>query len=202
MTAARWILLATIVAGSTACASSGGGTSASTSPAAPKAGATDGSTPPGPPVIQVREFPASATVTVVAWDADDPAVGLRGLLNRDGTLVGHDRHGDHQFYLSTIYASSQGGFVRAMVESQRVLLPVRAMRDYDACWRGAKCSPLEIVGVRMPDAILRGSRDSLVVSFYASRGANWSVAVRRELIDAYLRTVDSVGTALRSNPVE
>ena len=162
----------------------------------------DSTARPGPPVIQIRQFPASATVAVLGWDADDPAVGLRAQLRRDGTLVGDDRYGDHRLYLSTIYANAQGGFVRAMVEPRTLLRAVRPSRDYDACWGGKQCSPMETVGVRIPDELLRASRDSLVVTFYAPRGSNWSIALRGELIHAYLRAVDSTAAALRNKPVE
>ncbi len=50
----------------------------------------------------------------------------------------------------------------------------------------------------IPDAVLRANRDSLVVTFYTHSNSEFLVSFRRDLLDGYLRAVDSVSTALRS----
>ena len=59
------------------------------------------------------------------------------------------------------------------------------------------CAPMSVVNVQMPDALLRQHRDSLVVNFTAGRIRDWSIMVDREVVDGYLRAVDSVTAALK-----
>lgn len=53
------------------------------------------------------------------------------------------------------------------------------------------------VGVRVPDSLLRANRDSLVVTFFPRVLDPWTITLRRELIAAYLKKVDSVVAELR-----
>ena len=145
----------------------------------------------GPPIVQVRDVWRSSVVSVVAWDVEDAAFGLRAAVNRNGTLVGGDRFGDHLLYITPFYAWYMGGFAHATAEPGKPLLRTGVLRDPDACFYGTQCSPMEIVGVRVPDALLRAHRDSLVVRFHSTRDP-WMITLRRELIAAYLTTVDSV----------
>ena len=55
------------------------------------------------------------------------------------------------------------------------------------------------VGVRVPDSILRANQDSLVVTFFPAATEPWTITLHRDLISAYLKTVDSVVAELRTN---
>src|SRR5439155_14336283 len=48
--------------------------------------------------VEVRYYPHSPTVTIVAWDDADAAYGLRAWLRRDGSLIV-----GHRLYVSTYY---------------------------------------------------------------------------------------------------
>jgi hypothetical protein len=149
------------------------------------------------PVVQVREYWRSSVVTVVAWDPDDPAFGLRTSVTRTGDLVGGLRLGDHQLYMTPLYARYMGGFKYAAVPPGQLLLGTGAQRDPYSCFYGKNCSPMVTVGVRVPDSLLRVNRDSLVVTFYPRVQEPWTIMLRQELIAAYLKKVDSVVVELR-----
>jgi hypothetical protein len=159
------------------------------------------------PIVQVRSFPHSAVVSVVAWSPDEPEYGLRASLARDGELIR-----DHQLYVSTDYenvsispyvsavysrASARRNFVETTAPVERVLLSAGVSRDIDACSGWPKCSPLMIRTVRVPDEFLRSNRDSLAVRFYGREGSELIIAIHRELIDPYLQKFDSVRAVLR-----
>ncbi len=150
-----------------------------------------------PPIVQVRQFPSSAMVSVVGWTSDETAYGLRAEVSRTGDLVGGYRRGDHRLYLTPVYVSDMGGFSHAMLPPGALLRHMGASRDYDACGYGDSCSPRETIGIGIPDSVLRTHRDSLVVMFRRSSASDWTITLRRELIDAYLGAVDSVTAALR-----
>jgi hypothetical protein len=145
-----------------------------------------------PPVVEVRGFSHSEFVTVVASDADDAEFGLRASVNRDGVLVGGLRFGDHDLYVTPLYARAMGGFKYASDTLGHILLRTGTLRDNYACFYGRKCWPLITLGVRIPDSLLRNNRDSLVVRFVPEVGDQWTITMRRELIAAYLNKVDSV----------
>jgi hypothetical protein len=150
------------------------------------------------PIVQVRDFPRSAVVSVVAWDSDDAEFGLRASVARTGELVGGERFGDHRLYLSPLYVRYMGGFsYAAILPSGQLLRRAEGQRDYYSCYYGNKCSPMSTLGVRMPDSLLRANRDSLVVTFFRPIGETWTLTLRRELIAAYLQRVDSVVGELR-----
>jgi hypothetical protein len=144
-----------------------------------------------PPIVQVRDFPGSSVVSVLAWDVEDATFGLRTAVNRNGTLVGGARYGDHQLYMTPFHYWYMGGFTHATAEPGKPLLRTGWSRDAQACFYGTQCSPVDAVGVRVPDALLRANRDSLVVTFDATRDP-WTITLRRELIAAFLTSVDSV----------
>jgi hypothetical protein len=150
-----------------------------------------------PPVVQVREFPHSSAVSVVAWDADDATIGLRTSVNRTGTLVGGLRFGDHRLYMTPSYVRNMGGFKYATVTRGQLLLGTGWEGDPYSCFYGKECSPMVTVGVRLPDSLLRANRDSLVVTFYPTVQEPWTITLRRDLIAAYLNKVDSVVAELR-----
>ena len=47
--------------------------------------------------------------------------------------------------------------------------------------------------------MLRANRDSVSIRLYGRGGAEMIVTIRRDVIDPYLRTVDSVSAALRKS---
>jgi hypothetical protein len=145
----------------------------------------------------VRAFWRSSVVSIVAWDPDDPAFGLRTSVSRTGELVGGLRFGDHRLYMTPVYAQSNGGFRYAAVTEGDLLLGTGSQTDSYSCYYGNECSPLVTVGVRLPDSLLRANRDSLVVTFYPKVQDPWTITLRRELIAAYLNEVDSVVAELR-----
>jgi len=162
------------------------------SPATPAVAlAVAGDTGAPPPVVQVRAFPKSSVVSVVAWDADDAAFGLRTSVTRTGELVSDDRFGDHRLYLTPLFVHEMGGFTHAAVTPGQLLLGTGWQRDEYACFYGKDCSPIVTLGVRVPDSLLRANRDSLVITF-SRVGDPWMLTLRRELIAAYLKSVDSV----------
>ncbi len=149
-----------------------------------------------PPIVQVRDFSRSSVVSVVAWESDDARVGLRSEVSRNGTLVG-GRRGDHVLYLTPFYVWYMGGFVHAIAEPGKPLLGTGAFSDAYNCFYGRPCTPMTTVGVRLPDSLLRARRDSLVVTFLPAGRDPWTVTLRRELIAAFLTTVDSVVAQMR-----
>lgn len=194
--------LAVTLVGVLGCASALVGGAPATAAGAPSAGADTAGVDTSradPPVVQIRELPASPEVTVVAWSPENTAYGLRAQVNRDGVLRG-TRLGDHSLYVSAVSVQVEGGFNRAWVvpvPPGPVLLHSGPMTDRLACNRGDTCAPMSIVSVQMPDDLLRQHRDSLVVTFSGGKDGDWTVTLDRALIDAYLRTVDSVTAAVR-----
>lgn len=151
------------------------------------------------PIVQVREYTASSLVSVIGWTPDEPAYGLRSYLRRHGgELVGDYRRGDHRLYLSTTLVRSMGGIDHARVPGKGLTLAGGA-RDDHACFYGDRCSPVQTVWIAIPDSVLRLDRDSLVVTFHPRAAHDWSITLHRDLIDSYLRAVDSVAATLRDD---
>lgn len=188
------LIYTTLVVGVAGCSLPliGGGSSAPTPTF--DAAATDAVPPP---VVQVREFWRSSVISVVAWDVDDAAFGLRASVSRTGELVDGQQFGDHRLYLTPLYARDMGGFKYASVTLGQPLLGAGTQRDRYSCFYGKECSPMVTLGVGIPDSILRANRDSLVVTFYPSVYEPWTITLRRELITAYLNKVDSVRADVR-----
>jgi hypothetical protein len=136
-------------------------------------------------------------VSVVAWDPADAVFGLRTSITRSGTLVGGNRYGDHRLFMTPVFVSDMGGFRQAIDTAGKVLVPLGATKDPYNCFYGKQCSPMVSVGVRVPDALLRASRDSLVVTFLPSVLEPWTISLSHELISAYLKKVDSVVAEMR-----
>ncbi|HST08175.1 MAG TPA: hypothetical protein VLJ83_08375 [Gemmatimonadaceae bacterium] len=159
---------------------------------------------PGPPIVQVREYTKSPAVVVVAWEPDDNGFGLRTELRRDGSLVS-----DHQLYVDTYYdggvALTKSPILRranwnvaeTLVPAHQVLLSTGVSHDLYHCFWGP-CSPYEVRGIRIRDEMLRSNRDSIAVKLYGRGDADIVLTARRDLIDAYLSTVDSLSAALRN----
>lgn len=190
-------LVVTVVIGSAGCAA-GSSESVPNAGGPPPGAASDGTggeTSAPPPFLQVRDYPGASVVTVVAWSPGEPWYGLRGHVNRSGELVGAHRIGDHRLFVAAADANELGGFTRASVvpvPPGPVLLHSGPAADPEACNRSDVCAPSSIFTIQMPDALLRERRDSLVVTFTGGRYSGWRIPLGRELVDAYLRAVDSV----------
>jgi hypothetical protein len=143
-----------------------------------------------PPIVQLRYFSFSPTVSVVAWPAEDAGYGLRASVRRDGSLVR-----EHSLYVGTYFEPWVRGLYLA-VAPPRQFRRQGVSRDNYACYFG-KCSPFETLGVRITDEYLRANRDSVAMSLYGRDGRALTITLRRDLIDAYLAAVDSVSAALR-----
>lgn len=165
---------------------------------APKTSADSGTVPdPRAPVVEVRTYSVSPTVSVVAWEGDDASHGLRTWVLRNGdSLPASSRLADHRLYIATNAIVEAGGPRRANIKSRELLIS-GATRDVQAC-QGGNCLPATTYGVSIPDAVLRANRDSLIVTFYTHSNSEFMISFRRDLLDGYLRAVDSVSTALRS----
>ena len=142
------------------------------------------------PTVELRYFSFSPTVSVVAWSGENSDYGLRSWVRRDGSLVR-----DHRLYVATLYEPWVRG-LRLATAAPKQFRMLGVSRDTYACYWG-KCSPFETIGVRIPDEVLRASRDSVAVTLYGWSGRELTITVRRDLIDAYLAAVDSVSAALR-----
>jgi hypothetical protein len=154
-----------------------------------------------PATVVVRYYPHSPTVSVVGWDTEQPAYGLRAVVRRDGSLVR-----DHQLYVSTYFFADYRSFTRAhwhaFTRAMQFARPLRftgLFRDVHSCDGDSGCSPYETLNARVPDALLRASRDSLVVRLHGRDGGESVITLHREVIDAYLETVAAVSTALRKH---
>jgi hypothetical protein len=157
-------------------------------PPAPVAADTTAGTEP--PIIELRYFSFSPTVSVVGWSGDNDWYGLRTTVRRDGSLVR-----DHRLYVNTYYKPWMRSFYFAAVPP-RGLEMLGVSRDPYACYFG-RCSPFEMLAVRIPDELLRANRDSVTVTFYGGSNRKMMITVHRDLIEPYLASVDSVSSALR-----
>ena len=187
------VALSAVVIAFVGCAPLPGTHSAATAPAS-----SDEVTAIAPPIVQVRDYWRSSTIAIVAWDEDASEFGLRTAVTRTGTLVGGKRFGDHRLYVTPYLSRDMGGFKYATAAKGELLLNAGTQKDVYACFYGQTCSPMVAEGVRIPDALLRANRDSLVVTFYPSLQQPWSLTLRRELINAYLEKVDSVAAVMTS----
>lgn len=149
------------------------------------------------PIVQVRDLPNTSIIPIVAWDPDNADVGLRTRLSRDGKDLGDARAGEHRLYLNSVFVDAHGGFAHAVAQDGRLLRTVGKAGDVDACRFGNVCSPRETIGLGVPDEWLRRHRDSIVVTLRPQTGQNWTIRLDGSLIDAYLKTVDSVAASLK-----
>lgn len=150
------------------------------------------------PVVQIRDFPRSAHVSVLVWSPAEAQVGLRADVRRDGTIAGSYRLGDHTLYLGTTLVRVMGGFMRASIPPDPLVLWTSGRRDNLACNRTTdRCAPVQTVRLGVPDSLLRANRDSLTVRFASDWARDWTVVVPGEVVTTYLRVVDSVSAAQR-----
>ena len=139
--------------------------------------------------VQVRYFPRSPDVAIVAWDPAENGYGLRATLNSNGTIAG-----DHRIFVRTYYLPSVRDMPRAVAHSRQLVM-TGVTTDEDRCEFGA-CTPPETFGARIPDGLLRSLTDSLEVKFYSS-SRDFTLIVRHDLINAYLAKLDSVSAQLK-----
>ena len=151
----------------------------------------------GTPVVQVRDLPNAPAIAIVAWDPDNVDIGLRTRIGRDGKDLGDARMGEHRLYLNSVFVDAHGGFAHAVAHDGKLLRNTGNARDMDACRFDNLCSPRETVGLGVPDEWLRQHRDSLVVTLRPRTGQNWTIRLDGRVIDAYLKTVDSVLASLK-----
>lgn len=150
------------------------------------------------PVVQVRDFPNSPTISIVAWDASDAEVGLRTRLRRDGSHLGEGRVGEHRLYLSSAFVEAHGKFARALAHDGKLLRNTGNASDADACRVDNICSPKSTIGLGVPDEWLRQHRDSVVVTLRPRTGQNWTIRLDGSVIGAYLAAIDSVSASLKN----
>lgn len=148
-------------------------------------------------MVQVRDLGHSPTIAIVAWNTDNPDVGLRTRLRRDGSVLGEGRVGEHRLFLNSVFVDAEGGFARAVSHDGKLLRNTGRQADVDACRFGNVCSPRETVGLGVSDEWLRQHRDSAVVTLRPRTGQNWTVRLDGSLINAYLNAIDSVSAALK-----
>lgn len=148
-------------------------------------------------VVEVRTHNISPVLTVVAWDADEMGYGLQTSLPRNGEpLSVGSRLTDHRLYIAADLFVEAGGPRRAALGSRELL--VAGLRGEQKPCDGGNCLPARTYGVLIPDAVLREQRDSVVVRLYTRTDRELEIVLRHQLIQGYLRTVDSVATALQS----
>lgn len=139
-------------------------------------------------IVQVRDFPSSSTLSVVAWNAAAPAYGLGTVVSRSGRP---DRY--HRLWVNQDWP---GG--RDVTQAQGLDRPlqVSSQTDTQNCFNG-KCTPTATFGARILDSQFRASKGDVPVKFITSSGSEIVFTLRRDLIDAYLGTIDSVVAALK-----
>lgn len=150
-----------------------------------------------PPVVVVRDYWRSTHFDVVAWHPDDAAVGIRAAVRRDnGDIVR-----DHTLYVSSwVFLSAQElrGVWHAfndLNDDGRPLIRTGFFIDTNSCQGDFGCSPFHSITARVPDKLLRASRDGLVVRLAGSAPTVRTFILGPQLITAYLATVDSVRTS-------
>ena len=152
-----------------------------------------------PPKVVVRDYWRSAAASVVGWSPDESWQGLRASIRRDGTLVR-----DHELYVSAyaltdwrLYASAEWHAVVQDSTNPSVLLRNGIQSDAFNCVGRRGCSPSLFLSARLPDSLLRASRDSVTVTLRAWNGEASVITLHRELIASYLAVVDSLTFARR-----
>lgn len=143
------------------------------------------------PAVVVRDYWRSPTASVVAWDEEQPVYGIRGEIRLDGTLV-HD----HQFYISTYHFPNWGSFTK-LTAWDRQLEREGMVADIHSCEGDKGCSPYRSFRFRLPDSLLRASRDGVVLTFVGNGRPDVDIVLHRELITTYLDTFDSTAAGRR-----
>jgi len=151
----------------------------------------------GTPILQVRDDPKSPFVGILAWDANQPEFGLRTRVDRNGKHLGEGRAGEHRLFINTAHVEANGAFNTAVAHTGKVLRKEATVRDVDACRFNNVCAPQSTLGLAIADDVLRANRDSFVVTLRVPASRPWTVRLDKNVIEAYLNTVDSVSAALK-----
>jgi hypothetical protein len=144
------------------------------------------------PVVQLRSFPFSPDVYVVAWGAGGSGWGLRSTIRHDGSLIR-----DHTIYVSTLYDPGVSRVWKAVLDGNLLLLQ-GVGRDRLQCWDDV-CTPTSYFVARIREDRLRASRDDLSVRFHGDDDRQFTIHIAPEVVDAYLQAVDSVRAARRNH---
>jgi hypothetical protein len=153
----------------------------------PVVAATAGALPPPlqrGAIVQVRAYPSSSTIEVVAWNPAEPNFGLRTWVRRGGAP---DRY--HRLWVAMDFNPAGGDVAKAQGLNRP--LPISNATDTQNCVE-LTCSPGSTFGARIPDGSFRDNKENLSVKFITGSDVEINITVRRPLIDAYLAAVDSV----------
>ncbi len=152
-----------------------------------------------PPTVVVRDFWRSSAASVVGWSADESWQGLRSSIRNDGTLIR-----DHALYVSAyavsdwrLFASAEWHAVVQDSVNPSVLLRNGVQFDASNCIGRRGCSPPLYLSARLPDSLLRSSRDDITVTLHARNGEASVITLHHDLITSYLAVVDSLTFARR-----
>lgn len=148
-----------------------------------------------PPVVVVRDYWRSTHFDVVAWHPDDGVVGIRAAVRRDnGALVReHTLFVNRYVFVSPLELSGAVWHAFTDVNAEgRTLIPTGLLIDTNSCQGDYGCSPFHNFTARVPDKLLRASRDGLVVRLVSRAPVERTFILGPQLITAYLATVDSV----------
>lgn len=124
-----------------------------------------------------------------------PSVSERGATHflRSFVLSGRSPT-SHQFYVIDRYGGDWKFWRRAAAPGYPLEF-TEISRDVGSCRNG--CTLTESFAAEIPDSLLRASRDSLAVKFYAKSGDQMVLVLRPVQIAAQLAAVDSVVAAQR-----
>jgi len=184
-------LIVVVTLGSAVVAARPGSARTVTPSVAPVVAANAGAHPASPQggvIVQVRDFPSSATLSIVAWNAAAPAYGLSTVVSRSGR--------PDQYHRLWVNQDWPGG--RDVKQAQGLDRPLKldSLTDTQNCFNG-KCTPTSTFRARILDGQMRGSKGDVPVKFITNSGSEIVFTLRRDLVDAYLGTIDSVVAALK-----
>lgn len=147
-----------------------------------------------PPVVVVRDYWRSTHFDVVAWHPDDGVLGLRAAVRRDnGALVReHTLFVNRYVFVSPRELSGVWHAFTNVNAEGRPLIRTGLFIDTNSCQGDYGCSPFQSYTARVPDKLLRASRDGLVVRLVSQAPVERTFILGQQLITAYLATVDSV----------
>ena len=145
--------------------------------------------PQGGAVVQVRDFPNSSTIDIVAWDAMNPQWGLRTFVKRNNGQP--DRY--HRFWVNSDYP---GGRDVSTAQGLNRTLQVNTQNDNQNCYNG-KCTPTSTFGGRINDNWIRDAKGDVDVRFLTSSSSEINLSVKKGVVEAYLAALDSVSKSLK-----
>ncbi len=144
--------------------------------------------------VVVRDYWRSPVASVVAFEEEQRAYGIRGEVRLDGTLV-HD----HQFYISTYHFPNWASFAK-LTAWNRNLESEGLAADVHSCVGNKGCTPYRSLRFRLPDSLLRASREGITLTFVGVGRPDVDILLRRDLIASYLDSLDAV-SALRRRKI-